>query len=115
MKKIAIPVANNALSEYFGNCQHYEVFEIIDGHIVNKTTEIPPNKNIEMLPEWIASKEITDVVTYKVDKRIISLFAQKKINLFVGIKLNSPLKIIDNYLNGTLKSDNNIIKEITEK
>jgi len=115
MRKIAIPVVNNTLSEYFGNCQNYVVFEIVDEHIVNKSVEVPPNKDIELLPAWIASQKITDVVTYKVDKRIISLFTQKKINLFVGIRVNSPLKIIDDYLNGTLKSDIDIIKEITEK
>ena len=115
MRKIAIPVINNSLSEYFGNCQHYEVFEIVDGHIVNKSVAIPPAKDIELLPAWVASQKITDVITYKIDKRIISLFIQEKINLFVGIKVNSPLKIIDDYLNGTLKSDNDIIKEITEK
>ena len=45
--------------------------------------------------------------------KIISLFAANKMNLFVGVKVNSPEKLIDDYRQGKLKSDEKIISEIT--
>ena len=57
--------------------------------------------------------EVITIITYRVDKRIISLFAANKINLFVGISIESPEFLIESYLNGTLKSDSRIINEIT--
>lgn len=113
MKRIAIPVSEEKLSEYFGQCSHYEIFEIDMDIIHRKVAEIPPYNDITKLPEWVASQGITDVITYKIDKLIISLFMQNKINLFVGIKVNTPQAIIEEYLNGTLKSDYSIISEIT--
>ena len=114
MRKVAIPIAGEQLSEYFGQCNYYRVFEIENGVILTNMKETPPDQQIEMLPEWASSQNITDVITYKIDKRIISLFSRKKINLFVGVRVGTPDELIEDYLNGTLQSDKNIIREITK-
>lgn len=114
MKRIAVPLVNGKLSEFFGNCNHYEIFEVEGEHIINRKVIAPPNKKITMLPLWASSQGITDVITYKVDVRIMELFANHKINLYVGIGSNLPEEIIQDYINGTLKSDEKIISEIYE-
>jgi hypothetical protein len=38
----------------------------------------------------------------------------EKINLFLGIPISSPEKIIDDYLQGKLVSDKRIIEELTQ-
>lgn len=113
MKRVAIPIINNKLSEHFGGCSSYDIFEIEGMNIQKKTFEIPSVATAEELPDWLASQGITDVIVYRVKKDIISIFASKKVNLFVGIPINSTEKLIDDYLNGKLESDKNIIKEIT--
>lgn len=113
MKRVAIPIDDNQLSEHFGGCSYYEIFEIEGNNIQKNTFEIPLVSSIQELPQWIEKQGITDVIAYKVKKEIISLFASKKINLFVGVPINSSEKLIDDYLNGKLESDKNIIKEIT--
>ena len=113
MKKVAIPISNNELSEYFGGCNYYEIFEIEGKNIQRKRMELPDVSNITELPNWLESQGVTDVIAYKVDRKIISLFASKKVNLFVGIKQNTTDNLIQDYLNGNLESDKNIIKELT--
>lgn len=113
MKRVAIPIANDKLSEYFGGCSYYEIFEIAGNKVHKSTFETPIVSSIDELPDWIEKQGITDVVTYKVNKEIISLFASKKVNLFVGVPVNKTQKLIDDYLNGKLESDKNIINEIT--
>ncbi|MCF6185836.1 MAG: hypothetical protein L3J56_14665 [Bacteroidales bacterium] len=113
MRRVAIPISQNELSEFFGECNHYEIFEI-DKKIVNrKLVEIPFNMTILKLPEWLKNQGVTDVIAYKVNKQIISLFASNKVNVFVGVHKKSPQNLIDDYLQGTLESDKNIIEEIT--
>ncbi len=113
MRRVAIPISQNELSEFFGECNHYEIFEI-DKKIVNrKLVEIPFDMTILKLPEWLKNQGVTDVIAYKVNKQIISLFASKKVNVFVGVHKISPQNLIDDYLQGTLESDKNIIEEIT--
>lgn len=113
MKRVAIPIVENKLSEYFGGCSYYEIFEIENGKIQNRTTEMPTVSNISELPLWLKQKKITDVIVYKVNKNIISLFASKKVNLFVGVPQDTSEKLIEDYLTGKLESDKNIIEEIT--
>jgi predicted Fe-Mo cluster-binding NifX family protein len=112
MKRVAIPVFNGQLSEYFGQCSDYEIFEIENGHVKSEEVEIPPTKDITQLPEWAASKGITDIITYKIDNRIINLFIPLRINLFIGITINTPSNLIDDYINGKLKSNEIVISEI---
>ena len=77
MKKVAIPISNNELSEYFGGCNYYEIFEIEGKNIQRKRMELPNVSNITELPNWLESQGVTDVIAYKVDRKIISLFASK--------------------------------------
>jgi len=112
MKRVAIPVVGGQLSEYFGQCDHYEIFEIDNGNVISEEIEIPPKEFITKLPEWASLERITDIIVYRIDKKIITLFAPLRINLFVGIPLNTPRNLIDDYINGKLKSDERIISEI---
>ena len=114
MKRVAIPVTNNQLSEFFGECSHYEIFEIDRGVSEKKSIEIPKGTDITELPGWLEKQGVTDVIAYKVNRKIISLFASKKVNLFVGVQVETPQKLIDEYLLGRLESDKKIITEITE-
>jgi len=112
MKRVAIPVVGGQLSEYFGQCDHYEIFEIDEGNVICEKEKIPPEKYAEKLPEWSSAEGITDIIVYRIDKKIITLFAPLRINLFVGIPVNTPRNLIDDYIDGKLKSDERIISEI---
>ncbi|MCK4921510.1 MAG: hypothetical protein KAS71_10720 [Bacteroidales bacterium] len=113
MKRIAIPIKEGKLSEYFGQCGYYEIFEIENNSIQANTLEVPPVKDIDKLPDWIVSQGITDVIAHKIDKSVISLFSKLKVNLFIGIPINTTNILVDDCLNGQLKSDFKIIKGIT--
>ena len=114
MKRIAIPIFNDQLSEYFGECSYYEIFEIEKKVWNKKLVELPMGIAVTDIPGWLEKIGITDVIAYKVDRKIISLFASKKVNLFIGIPLQHPEKLIEDYLNGTLESDKKIITELTQ-
>lgn len=113
MKRIAIPIFDNNISEYFGECSYYEIYEINKKVLNKKRVEMPVGITVTDLPAWFEDLGVTDVIAYKVNKQIISLFASKKVNLFVGIARQDPEKLIDDYLNGKLESDKNIIAELT--
>lgn len=114
MKRIAIPVVDGKLSEYFGRCNYYKIFEIQSTLVISNLIKAPEETEIALMPLWISEQGITDVVSYKIDGRIMDLFAQYKINLYVGIKCESPDEIIQRYLTGKLKSDELIIAEINK-
>ncbi|PLX11355.1 MAG: hypothetical protein C0594_03770 [Marinilabiliales bacterium] len=113
-RRIAIPVNTDKLSEYFGHCNHYVVYETENGNIISKTKNIPQVQKVEELPGWASSQKLTDVITHRIDKKIIGLFSMHKINIYVGIPIDSPSNLIKKYLEGKLKSDESIINDILE-
>jgi len=112
MKKVAIPVYNDKLSESFGTCLYYRIYEI-DGDIIRSNTYKVPPVRIINTPEWVSEQGITDIIVHKIEKSIISLFTAYKINLFIGVEVNSPEKLIEDYLNGNLFSDEKMLRDIT--
>lgn len=50
MKRIAVPVSKGQLSEYIGQCNHYEIFKIHDGNVKSEEIEISPDK-LPLLPK----------------------------------------------------------------
>lgn len=114
MKRVAIPIVNNQLSENFGECNYYTIFEVDKKVKSTKITLLPVGIEMLAMPKWLKSEGITDVITYKINRKIINLFVAEKINLFLGIPIGTPEKIIDDYLRGKLVSDKKIIAELTQ-
>jgi hypothetical protein len=114
MKKVAVPVTQGLLSEYFGQCNHYEVFLIDNGIVRSEEIEMPSGKNVANMLEWAKSTGITDIIAHRIDKNLINLFLPQRISIFVGIPIAPPKSLIEDYLNGNLKSNQQIISEITE-
>jgi predicted Fe-Mo cluster-binding NifX family protein len=114
MKRVAIPVHDDQLSEYFGKCHYFKIYDIDKSSITEKKLDMPQISSIEELPGWASEKGITDIITYKIDKQIIMLFNKYKINLFIGIPKNSPEKLIEEFVAERLRSDKKIISEIID-
>ncbi len=112
-RRIAIPVTHGKLSETFGTCQHYEIFELDGNRIHKQETAYPAVTAADGLPQWLYDQGITDVITYKVNPAIINRFVAGKINLFVGIASETPQRLIEDYIQGKLESDESVISEIT--
>ena len=77
--------------------------------------QIQAETDILDLPVFLEKRGVTDVISFKVSKKIISLFASRKVNLFVGVRQDNPQTLIDKYLQGSLESDKKIIAQITEE
>jgi predicted Fe-Mo cluster-binding NifX family protein len=113
MKRIAIPIVNEKLSENFGECNYYAIFEVDKKVLSTKTTCLPTDVSFFIISAWLKSEGITDVITFKINRQLINLLVAEKINLFLGIPIGTPDKIIDDYLQGKLVSDKKIIAELT--
>lgn len=105
MTKVAIPIKNNLLSEVFGECSDCIIFDINNGSIENTKQKAPPLKSGSALLKWMNKWEITDIIVHHINKPLINFFSNTKINLFIGVPIDKPKNLIDEYLKGTLNSD----------
>ncbi len=105
MTKIAIPVSGKLLSENFDKCSYYELYEIDRNAVVSRVEEVLPKKPLNEFAKWLEHSNVTDVIVHGIDEASMKYFANTKINLFVGVNIRTPKQLIDEYLEGVLKSD----------
>ncbi len=112
MNRIALPIKNGLLSEYLGSRDICRIFDI-DDYMVVSVSNVTPEVGCDAdIPAWASRQGITDIVAFKIDKKLTRLFSGYKINQFIGIGTKDPDEIIKKYINGELKSDNSIIDDI---
>lgn len=109
MSKVAIPVLNEVLSNSFNNCGYYDIYEIDQKKIISQKREKLCHKTSHDLNIWVADKGITDLIVHGIDKSSVDYFADTKVNLFVGVSINEPAKLIEDYLKGTLQSNTKVL------
>lgn len=109
MAKIVIPISNDRLSNQFKDCGYYNVFETDQEHVVSKVKETLCKTNLKELDNWLKEKGITDIITHKIDKSLVEYFSDTKVNLYVGVSINTADNLINDYLKGTLKSNTQLI------
>jgi len=109
MAKIVIPISDNRLSNQFKDCAYYYVFETDQRNVVSIVRENNCKISLNDLETWITEIGITDIITHKIDKSYVEYFSDTKVNLYVGVNINTSEKLIDDYLKGTLKSNTQLI------
>jgi predicted Fe-Mo cluster-binding NifX family protein len=107
MTKVAIPVSDGILSQHFGHCQHFTLYHISDGAIVNSEILDAPPHQPGLLPKWLAEKGATDILAGGMGQRAIAIFHQFKINVFVGVPGKSADDLVKDYLQGILETNEN--------
>ena len=110
MIRIAVPVAGGKLCQHFGHC---ESFALIDGdekgkRVLVKEEVAAPEHQPGLLPRWLAEKGVQVVLAGGMGSRAISLFAERGIKVLVGVNGTSPEGLAAKYLEGTLRSGDNI-------
>jgi len=111
MGKVVLPVSGECLSENFSRCSNYLIYEIENRKVVSKKVEIFPKEFRLRISDWPMNLGITDVIAHKIDDASFSEISNSKINLFVGVRKSQPDLLIEEYLNGTLRSDTHYFTE----
>lgn len=108
--KIAIPMADGALSMHFGHC---ETFALVSVNPETKTiTETrfltPPPHEPGLLPRWLHEQGAEVIIAGGMGQRAQSLFAENGIKVLVGAPAEKPETLVNAYLAGTLTSGQNV-------
>ncbi len=101
--KLAIATENNAVAAHFGRCPEYTLVEVA-GEAVREQSVIPnPGHEPGYLPGYLARLGVSCIIAGGMGPRAQALFAEEKIDAFVGI--SGPVQtVITDYLAGNLKT-----------
>ena len=108
--KIAIPLAGGRLSLHFGHCEEFVLVDVNPDtkEIVGKETLESPPHEPGMLPRWLGEKGANVIIAGGMGQRAQVLFADQKIQVVIGASSAEPEDLIKAYLEGTLKSGQNL-------
>ncbi|SHI67107.1 Predicted Fe-Mo cluster-binding protein, NifX family [Geosporobacter subterraneus DSM 17957] len=110
MKNIAIAKDGNIVSEHFGHCEGFEVFQLGDGKIENRFFIENPGHRPGFLPVFLSEKGVHVVISGGMGATAQALFGENNIEVVVGAQ-GSLDAVIEDYVAGTLKSSNSICEE----
>lgn len=106
-KRIAVPLENGILCPHFGHCQQFAIVDAEDKKVSEEKFLTPPPHEPGVIPAWLASEGVTDIIAGGIGQRAISLFNQNNINVFVGAPLKSHTDLVNDLLNESLAAGAN--------
>ena len=110
MIKIAVASENEMVTEHFGHCINFNIFEVENGQIT-KTESIPnPGHRPGFLPNFLNDIGVHVIVSGGMGGGAIDIFNEKGIEVIVGASGNAKAAV-QAYLQGSLKSTGSVCHE----
>jgi len=108
--KIAIPLAGGKLTAHFGHCEQFAVVDVDrESKTITGQTELdPPPHEPGVLPAWLAEQGVGLVIAGGMGQRAQGLFNQQSIQVVVGAPVETPQRLVSDYLAGTLQVGDNV-------
>lgn len=101
--KIALATKNNMITNHFGHCDYFVVYDV-EGQVIKGSSLIknPPHQK-GLLPKFLKDNEIDVVIAGGIGKMAVDLLNQLGIECFLGVE-GEASEVIQRYLNGALES-----------
>jgi len=107
--RIAIPLVGGRLSMHFGHCECFVLIDINDTakKIIKRDDLNSPPHEPGLLPRWLAERGANLIIAGGMGQRALALFAENNIQVIIGASAETPEKLVDDYLKGTLQIADN--------
>lgn len=108
--RIAIPLADGRLALHFGHCERFAIIEVDEEQkeVKNRSDIVAPPHQPGLLPPWLAERGANVIIAGGMGQRAQALFTQQGIKVVVGASADSPEKLVEQYLDGSLVTGDNL-------
>lgn len=108
--RIAVPVAGGKLSQHFGHCEKFMLFDVDEKgkKILSKESVDSPEHEPGLLPKFLSDKGADIIIASGMGSRAKELFTTNGVRVITGAPSEEPEKIIESYIAGSLETDENI-------
>ena len=105
--KIAVASTDTLISEHFGHCDNFNIYETADGVIQSKTVIPNPGHKPGFLPNYLGDLGVEVIIAGGMGGGAVEIFNSRNIEVVVGAQ-GSPREAVENYLKGNLKSTGSV-------
>jgi len=107
MMKIAVASENGMVTEHFGHCQGFIIFDTENNQIIKSETIANPGHRPGFLPNFLADGDVNVIISGGMGGGAIEIFNERKVEVVVGAKGDAKAAV-KAYLKGLLKSTGSI-------
>lgn len=108
--KIAIAGEGKMVTEHFGHCESFIIFEAENGQIIRSETVPNPGHKPGFLPNFLNDMGVNVIISGGMGSGAIDIFNEKNIEVIVGAEGNAQ-SAAEQYLQGKLKSTGSVCHE----
>lgn len=108
--KIAVASEGKMVTEHFGHCEGFAIFETENNQIKSKVFVPNPGHRPGFLPVFLHEKGVSVIISGGMGGGAVDIFNEKGIEVITGAQGNAETAVI-NYLQGKLKSTGSICHE----
>lgn len=110
MMKIAVAGIGDSVSEHFGHCENFHIYEAEGGTITSQTSIANPGHKPGFLPNFLGDRGVNVIISGGMGGGAVDIFNERGIEVVTGA--SGPARAAaENYLNGSLKSTGSICHE----
>lgn len=110
MKRIVIPIENGKLGKRFRACDYYAVFSLENDTVLSTEAMNLVQLSPERLMARFEDLNIAAVIAAYMEPEIIELLARHKIQVYIGVNISDPEKLVQRYIDGQLLSDQQVME-----
>ena len=105
--KIAVACEGKTITEHFGHCETFAIFEAQGTQIVNKQFVPDPGHRPGFLPVFLHEKGVNVIISGGMGGGAVDIFNEKGIEVITGASGDAETAA-NNYLQGKLKSTGSV-------
>jgi len=110
MMKIAVASEGRMVTEHFGHCEGFTIFETKNSQIINREFAPNPGHRPGFLPVFLYEKGVNVIISGGMGSGAIEIFKENGVEVVVGAS-GEVETAVNNYLQGKLKSTGSICHE----
>ncbi|MGE5580600.1 MAG: NifB/NifX family molybdenum-iron cluster-binding protein [Bacillota bacterium] len=110
MMKVAVASDRSMVTEHFGHCESFNIYEVEDGEIVRSESVPNPGHKPGFLPNFLNDMGVKVIISGGMGGGAVDIFNEKGIEVIVGARGGAEAAAKD-YLKGNLRSTGTICHE----
>jgi predicted Fe-Mo cluster-binding NifX family protein len=101
--KIAVASENEVVTQHFGYCQTFTIYNVKDNKITETNNEPNPGHEAGFLPRFLGDMQVTTIISGGMGNKAVELFNAQGIEVVIGASGASKQAALD-FIEGKLKS-----------
>ena len=110
MMKIAVASENGRVTEHFGHCEGFMMFDTENNQIVKSETIANPGHKPGFLPNFLADRGVNVIISGGMGGGAVEIFNERKVTVVVGASGDAKTAV-EAYLLGELQSTGSVCHE----